>query len=360
MNNKVIIGLSGGVDSTISMMLLKNKGYNLEALFMKNWDEDDSQEGCNAEEDLKYARDACNQLNIKLHTVNFSDEYWNNIFLKFIDSYKRGYTPNPDILCNKYIKFKVFLDHAITLGASKIATGHYAKIVKIKNSFYLSIPKDNKKDQTYFLHTLDQDQLSNIIFPLADITKDEVKMLAKKNQFMSYSKKESMGICFIGNKKFKNFISNYIDNKQGNILDSSNNIIGKHKGMFYTTIGQREGIGVGGIKNKQNLPWYVYKKDIKKNILYVCQGNDNELLFKQKIFFKDLQIITQKDSDILNKKIICQIRHLGKKYLCSIKKIKNNLYCANTDSKVRAPAPGQSIVFFDGDLCMGGGIIVDD
>ena len=360
MSGKIIIGLSGGIDSTISMMLLKNKGYNLEALFMKNWDEDDNKYGCNAKEDLKYAQDACEQLNIKLHTANFSDQYWNKIFLDFVDSYKKGYTPNPDILCNKYIKFKVFLEHAIKLGADKIATGHYAKIIRIKNSYFLETPKDINKDQTYFLHTLDQGQLSNVIFPLSDMTKKEVKILAKKNQFLSHNKKESMGICFIGNKKFKDFISYYIDNKPGDILDNTNNIIGRHKGMFYTTIGQREGMGIGGIKDKKNLPWYVYKKDIENNKLYVCQGNNNELLFKEKIFFNDLQIITKKNSDILNKKIICQIRHLGEKYNCIVKQLKNNLYCAKTEKKVRAPAPGQSIVFFDNNICMGGGIITDD
>jgi len=360
MNNKIIIGLSGGVDSTVSMKLLKDKGYNIEALFMKNWDEDDIENECNVKEDLKYATDACEKLSIKLNTANFSDQYWNNIFLDFIDNYKSGYTPNPDILCNKYIKFKVFIDHAKLLGFNKIATGHYAKIVSNNNSYCLQVPKDNKKDQTYFLHTLNQNQLSKVIFPLADYKKEDVKNIAKINGFKSYSKKESMGICFIGNKKFKNFISKYIKNSPGKILDNNNELIGTHKGMFYTTIGQREGIGVGGVKNKKNLPWYVYKKDIKNNILFVCQGNDNSLLFRNKILIKKLHLINNQNNKILKKTLLCQIRHLGDKYECLVSKIKDNLYCVKTKKPVRAPAPGQSLVIFDDDICMGGGIICDD
>ena len=360
MNNKIIVGLSGGVDSTVSMKILKEEGYNIEALFMKNWDEDDAKNGCNVEEDLKYATDACEKLNVKLNTANFSDQYWNNIFLDFIGSYKSGYTPNPDILCNKYIKFKVFIDHAKSLGFNKIATGHYAKIIYNNDLYYLQVPKDKKKDQTYFLHTLDQSQLSKVIFPLADYKKEDVKSIAKINGFKSYNKKESMGICFIGNKKFKNFISNYIKNSPGDIVNSNNELIGTHNGMFYTTIGQREGIGIGGIKNKKNLPWYVYKKDLKNNKLYVCQGNDNLLLFSKKILIKDIHLISEKNNDILNTKLLCQIRHLGDKYECLINKIKDNLYCVETKKAVRAPAPGQSLVIFDNTICMGGGIICSD
>ena len=360
MNNKIIIGLSGGVDSAVSMKILKDKGYNIEALFMKNWDEDDIENECNAKDDLKYASDACDKLNVKLNTANFSDQYWNNIFLDFIDSYKSGYTPNPDTLCNKYIKFKVFIDHAKSLGFNKIATGHYAKIISKDNSYQLQVPKDNKKDQTYFLHTLNQSQLSKVIFPLSDYKKEEVKNIAKINGFKSYNKKESMGICFIGNKKFKNFISKYIKNSSGDILNDNNELIGTHNGMFYATIGQREGIGIGGIKDKKNLPWYVYKKDIKNNKLYVCQGNDNPLLFKNKILIKDLHLISKQNNKNLKKTLLCQIRHLGDKYKCLINKIKDNLYSVETNKAVRAPAPGQSLVIFDDNICIGGGIICDE
>tara|TARA_Y100000389_G_scaffold71007_2_gene67705 strand:+ start:1154 stop:2233 length:1080 start_codon:yes stop_codon:yes gene_type:complete len=359
MKEKIIIGLSGGVDSAVSMKLLQDKGYDIEALFMKNWS-DDKTDGCNAAEDLEYAIDVCDKLKIKLHTSNFSEQYWNNIFLDFIDSYKNGCTPNPDILCNKYIKFKVFLDYANELGAKKIATGHYAKINNVDGSYFLTKPKDDKKDQTYFLHTLDQKQLSKVLFPLSDMLKDEVKNIAKVNGFKSYNKKESMGICFIGNKKFKNFINKYIKNNPGKILDSNGNIIGKHNGMFYTTIGQREGIGIGGMKNTKNLPWYVYKKDLHNNTLYVCQGNENTLLYKARINIQDIQVITKNENDILEKNLLCQIRHLGKKYECFVSKTKENFFYVDTKEKVRAPAPGQSIVFFDKEKCLGGGIITND
>ena len=189
MKDKILIGLSGGVDSSVSLKILKDKGFKVEALYMKNWDEDDSEQGCNAKEDLEYASDVCNKLNVKLNTANFSDEYWNKIFTHFLDSYKSGYTPNPDILCNKYIKFKVFIDHAKKLGFDKIATGHYAKIVKKNNYLYLKVPLDLAKDQTYFLHSLDQKQLSNVIFPLSDITKQDVKKIAEVNRFKSFNKK---------------------------------------------------------------------------------------------------------------------------------------------------------------------------
>ena len=359
MNEKIIIGVSGGVDSAVAMKLLQDQGYDVEALFMKNWDEEDQVDNCSAKKDLEYANQACEQLSIKLHTVNFSDHYWNNIFLDFIENYKNGYTPNPDVLCNKHIKFKVFMEHAETLGAKKIATGHYAKIGNKNDSYYLETPKDLKKDQTYFLHTLDYKQLSKVVFPLSGYIKEDVKKIAKKYGFKSYERKESMGICFIGNKKFKNFICKYIDNMPGDILDEKNKIIGKHNGMFYTTIGQREGLGIGGLKDSKNLPWYVFKKDLKNNKLYVCQGNNNDLLRHKKILIKDLQLITNNEN-ILEKTLCCQIRHLGNKYKCNIEKISNNLFCVRTEKFVRAPAPGQSLVIFNNNICLGGGIITND
>ncbi len=359
MNEKIIVGLSGGVDSSVSLKILHEKGHDVEALFMKNWDEDDKNLGCNAKEDLEYATDTCERLDVKLHTANFSDEYWNGIFLNFIDSYKKGLTPNPDILCNKFIKFKVFIDHAKNLGAEKIATGHYAKILSEDSKFFLTTPKDLKKDQTYFLHTLDQSQLSKTIFPLSDIKKEKVKKIAKDFGFKSHNKKESMGICFIGNKKFKKFISSYIKNTPGEIVNEKNEVIGKHNGMFYTTIGQREGIGIGGMKDAKHLPWYVYKKDLKNNKLYVCQGNNNPLLFHEFIYIKDLELITNIEENILKRDLLCQVRHLGEKYFCSIYKVNENLFCVNSKKLIRAPAQGQSLVIFDGNKCLGGGIITD-
>ena len=246
MNEKIIIGVSGGVDSAVAMKLLQDQGYQVEGLFMKNWDEADDDKYCTASKDLEDAQKVSEQLSIKLHTVNFSDHYWNNIFLDFIENYKNGYTPNPDVLCNKHIKFKVFMEYAETLGAKKIATGHYAKIGNKNDSYYLETPKDLKKDQTYFLHTLDYKQLSKVVFPLSGYIKELVKKIAKKYGFKSYERKESMGICFIGNKKFKNFICKYIDNMPGDILDEKNKIIGKHNGMFYTTIGAKRRFRIGG------------------------------------------------------------------------------------------------------------------
>ncbi len=358
-NKKIIIGVSGGVDSAVSMKLLKDQEYNVEAIFMKNWDEDDTIDVCTVKEDLVYVEDACNKLSIKLHTVNFSDEYWNNIFLDFLEKYKKGHTPNPDILCNKYIKFKVFIEYAEKLGANKVATGHYAKIVENNGTFFLERPKDKKKDQTYFLHTLDQNQLSKIIFPLSNFYKSEVKKIAKSCNFASYNRKESMGICFIGNKKFKKFISNYINNMPGDILDDNENILGTHKGIFYTTIGQREGIGIGGIKNKKNLPWYVYKKDLVNNKLYICQGNNNKLLLHNKLKINDMHVIQGDTNTILNKRLECQIRHLGEKHQCFINKTTDNSFFVESFLPFKSPASGQSLVIYENEKCLGGGIITN-
>ena len=355
-DNKIIVGLSGGVDSAVTLRTLVDKGYNIEALFMKNWDEDDN-ELCSAEEDLSYASDVSDKLNVKLHTVNFSSEYWDNIFLDFIEQYKNGYTPNPDIICNKLIKFKVFLDYAKNLGASKIATGHYAKIHSNNNEFFLSKPADLKKDQTYFLYTLSQSQLQRTIFPLEDIKKDDVRKMAKNNSFKCYDRKDSTGICFIGKRKFNSFISKYIDSKPGYIYNDKNEVMGEHNGIFLTTIGQRTGLGIGGIKGKSHLPWYVYKKDIENNSIYVCQGKDHDLLFHKKIHINNINIISEDKSYIDNKKFTSRIRHLGALEECYVSKIDKDTYQVNFTNKVKAPALGQSLVLYDNSICVGGGII---
>ena len=355
---KIIVGMSGGVDSSITAALLKEQGHDLSALFMKNWEEDD-QDDCSSKKDYEDAKRICKKLNIKLNSINFSDKYWDLVFKRFLLELENGFTPNPDIYCNKEIKFNYFLKYALSLGADKIATGHYAKIIEGNGQISLNMPKDKFKDQTYFLYMLNQEILKDLLFPLEDLNKNEVKSIAKDLDIPLSEKKESMGICFIGNKKFKRFIGKYIKNKPGDIVNENNEIIGKHNGIFYTTIGQREGIGIGGMKNSKNLPWYVYKKDIENNKLFVCQGNDNELLFHETIFIKDLDITSSDIKDISNKNILCQVRHLGEKYKCSIDILKENLFSVKSKKLIRAPAQGQSLVIFEDNKCLGGGIITD-
>lgn len=361
MTEKVIIGMSGGVDSAVAAKLLVADGYNVEAIYMKNWEEDDfdQQEICTSKEDMHYAQNVCDELKIPLHTVNFASEYWDNVFEAFINSYNKGHTPNPDILCNKEIKFKVFLDYAKKFKADKIATGHYASVSYQDKKFFLSKSKDTNKDQTYFLYTLNQDQLSQTLFPLQDLKKNQVRDIAKKNNFRCYDRKDSTGICFIGERNFNKFISKYVKNKKGGIYDSNNNRIGNHEGMSYLTIGQRSGLGIGGKKNSKELPWYVYKKDITKNQVYVCQGSDNDLLFHKKIIFNQLNLISHNVEFLLSNEIEARIRHRGELKKCIVKKYKKNHFCIEFNDRIWAPAIGQSVVFYHKDICLGGGVIID-
>ncbi|HHL18902.1 MAG TPA: tRNA 2-thiouridine(34) synthase MnmA, partial [Thiothrix sp.] len=245
---RVIVGISGGVDSSVAALLLLEQGYAVEGLFMKNWEEDDTEVYCSAAEDLHDAQSVCDQLGIKLHTVNFSAEYWDRVFTYFLHEYKSGRTPNPDIMCNKEIKFKAFLEYALNLGADYIATGHYARIQQTGNYFQMLKGIDNNKDQSYFLYTLGQKALSYSLFPVGELEKSTVRALAAKANFSTARKKDSTGICFIGERKFKDFLQRFLPAQQGRITDPEGNTIGEHSGLMYYTLGQRQGLGIGGIK----------------------------------------------------------------------------------------------------------------
>ena len=351
--HKVIVGMSGGVDSSVTAALMKDQGYQVAGLFMKNWEEDDDGT-CNSRKDYGDAKRVCNKLGIKLFSINFSDIYWDLVFKKFLKKLRNGFTPNPDILCNKEIKFNYFLKYALSLGFDKVATGHYAKLEQEKNIFTLNIPKDRKKDQTYFLYTLSQKIMKKILFPLENITKSEVKTYAKSLDMKVYSKKESMGICFIGKRNFTNFIKDYINNSPGIITDACGNMLGRHKGLFNYTIGQRRGIKIGGHKDFLAKPWFVINKNIVKNILMVSQ-NENDLLFKGNI---NLESVNWISSLYKKKKIKCHIRFRhGGRLIPGIVYYKNKLYKLKLNKQERAITPGQSAVFYQGNVCLGGGII---
>ncbi|HEB82204.1 MAG TPA: tRNA 2-thiouridine(34) synthase MnmA, partial [Gammaproteobacteria bacterium] len=275
----IIVGMSGGVDSSVAALLLLQQGYHVEGLFMKNWEEDDDADYCAAAEDLKDASDICNTLGIKLHTVNFASEYWDRVFQHFLQEYSAGRTPNPDILCNTEIKFRAFLDHALSLGADKIATGHYVRNRLADNGrTQLLRGVDSNKDQSYFLHALNQQQLSHALFPVGEYEKPAIRELARENDLVTHNKKDSTGICFIGERRFNTFLEKYLPAKPGEIHTVDGEAIGKHNGLMYYTLGQRKGLGIGGVKNGDEEPWYVVDKDLDNNILLVAQGHNHPAL----------------------------------------------------------------------------------
>lgn len=353
---RVIVGLSGGVDSSVSALLLKQQGYAVEALFMKNWEEDDTEEYCSASADLADAQAVCDKLNLKLHTVNFAAEYWDNVFAYFLAEYKAGRTPNPDILCNREIKFKAFLDYALTLGADYIATGHYAQILKKQPYYYLCKGADPNKDQSYFLYTLGQTPLARSLFPVGHLTKPEVRKIAKEAGLTTHAKKDSTGICFIGERKFKDFLSRYLPAQPGSIETPEGKIIGQHEGLMYYTLGQRQGLQIGGRNDSEAKPWYVAKKDVARNALIVVQGHEHPLLFSRSLHCSQVSWISGKMPSL---PLICsaKTRYRQIEQTCTITLCDENNFQVDFTTPQWAVTPGQSVVFYQGDTCLGGGII---
>ncbi len=352
---RVIVGLSGGVDSAVAALLLQQQGYNVEGVFMKNWEADATDPYCQAEQDLSDARGVCERLQIPFHRVNFAKEYWDKVFQNFLDEYAAGRTPNPDILCNKEIKFKVFLDYALQQGADFIATGHYARCIKQNNHFQLWQGHDHNKDQTYFLYTLNQEQLKYCLFPVGELKKPKVRELAAAHGFLNYAKKDSTGICFIGERKFKDFLQEYLLPKPGNIKTETGKIIGKHHGLMYYTLGQRKGIGIGGQKNEKELPWYVIEKDLTRNELIVGQEHNHPKLMHKSLRCQQLHWVT--DAPTFPLQCAAKTRYRQAQETCMVMKINADEYQVDFIEPQWAMTPGQSVVFYQGEQCLGGGII---
>lgn len=353
---QVIVGLSGGVDSAVAAYLLKKAGHGVSAVFMKNWEEEEeSKSQCSQALDLADAEAVCELLAIDLICVNFADEYWQYVFAHFLQEFKRGRTPNPDILCNKEIKFKAFLDYAKSRGADFIATGHYVRR-RASSSTYLLKGIDSEKDQSYFLHALSESQLNASLFPLGNLEKKEVRAIAKSLGFKNHNKKDSTGICFIGERRFKTFLKNYLPATPGNIETLDGEVIGLHEGLMFYTIGQRQGLQIGGKAKFHQLPWYVAHKDIKQNILYVVQGSDHPALYKTKVNVSALHWINKPLCLPLNAS--AKTRYRQQDQACTLSKTDTQgQYQAIFTKPQRAITPGQSIVFYQGDICLGGGII---
>jgi tRNA-specific 2-thiouridylase len=351
----VIVGMSGGVDSSVAALKLLEKGYRVEGLFMKNWNEDDGTEYCTAREDLLDAMQVAGTLGIELHTVNFAAAYWDRVFTHFLDEYRAGRTPNPDILCNKEIKFCAFLDHARTLGADFIATGHYARVAHREDGGHLLRAADTNKDQTYFLHAVKGTEFAGSLFPLGDMEKTEVRKLAEKAGFANHAKKDSTGICFIGERRFSDFLKRYLPAQPGDIVDESGKAIGQHDGLMYYTIGQRQGIGIGGRVDSGDSPWYVAGKDLDNNLLVVVQGQDHPLLFKQELIaVKPDWVIKQ---PTLPKEVTAKIRYRQADQKCNVTTLSDGKLKVAFSDPQRAVTPGQSVVFYSGEECLGGAII---
>ena len=354
MGKRIIVGMSGGVDSSVAALLLKDQGVEVECIFMKNWDEDS--EFCSAEKDYLDALQVCNTLDLPLHTVNFTEEYRSLVFSHFLEEEKSGRTPNPDILCNQEIKFNLFLDYALSLDADFIATGHYAKIKRSNGQYSLYKGTDKQKDQSYFLYPLNQNALSHSLFPLGDYKKSEVRKLASDVGLVTSEKKDSTGICFIGERNFLKFLRQFIPENPGNIVTLEGEIIGQHKGLMFYTIGQRKGIGIGGGYGKMESPWYVAEKDMNNNNLVIVQGHNHPLLYSQKLRAGQLHWIGENPPDE-GKYVTAKIRYRQQDQSCTISYEENNTSIVTFDKDQFAVTPGQSIVFFSYEECLGGGVI---
>ncbi|CUU51476.1 putative tRNA-specific 2-thiouridylase MnmA [Actinobacillus pleuropneumoniae] len=354
---KVIIGMSGGVDSSVSAFILQQQGYQVEGLFMKNWEEDDDTDYCTAAADLADAQAVADKLGMKLHKINFAAEYWDNVFEHFLNEYKAGRTPNPDILCNKEIKFKAFLEYAAEdLGADYIATGHYVRRSGDDNNAQLLRGLDANKDQSYFLYTLSHKQVGQSLFPVGDIEKLIVRQIAEDLGLATAKKKDSTGICFIGERKFKDFLARYLPAQPGEIRTVDGKVVGRHDGLMYHTLGQRKGLGIGGVKGLSEDPFYVVEKDLINNVLVVAQGHDNSALLSSGLIATQLHWV---DRQPIRENLRCTVktRYRQTDIACEIQPIDDDTIRVIFDEPQIAVTPGQSAVFYQGEVCLGGGVI---
>lgn len=356
MKKKVVLGLSGGVDSSVAAYLLREEGYDVTCLFMKNWDEEDESGVCTAFEDANDAFRVANKLGLKYHTVNFEAEYKNRVFSYFLRELKAGRTPNPDVMCNQEIKFAAFLDFALKIEADYIAFGHYARKSEGPEGVRLLKAKDLSKDQSYFLSRISEEALKKTMFPIGDMLKTEVRELARREGLITADKKDSTGICFIGERNFDHFINQYLDSKEGDIVDVDGGVIGRHKGLIHYTVGQRKGIGLGGIKSGE--AWFVVRKDVKENRLYVCQGEKNPALYSNYLICEDFVWINHKEAKEGRYAVKTRYRQADIEVDLSYI-VENGEKKLRLDflSPVKAVTPGQIAVLYDGDFCLGGGII---
>jgi tRNA-uridine 2-sulfurtransferase len=354
--SKVIVGMSGGVDSSVAALLLKEQGYRVEGLFMKNWEEDDGTEYCTAKADFADAQAVADKLGITLHGANFAAEYWDNVFEHFLAEYRAGRTPNPDILCNREIKFKAFLEYAMLLEADYIATGHYARRGAADGKSTLLKGLDANKDQSYFLHAVGHAELDKTLFPVGEMAKSEVRRLALKYELATAKKKDSTGICFIGERRFRDFLQQYLPAQPGEIHSLDGALLGTHQGLMYHTIGQRQGLGIGGLAQRQEAPWYVVDKDLARNVLLVAQGNDHPALFESSLYAGEIYWVAGEAPE-LPLHCAAKVRYRQPDQSCILSHATGQGYRVDFDTPQRAITPGQSVVFYQGERCLGGGVI---
>jgi tRNA-specific 2-thiouridylase len=368
-NKRIVVGMSGGVDSSVTALLLKQQGYDVIGLFMKNWEDDDNSEYCSSRQDLLDAVSVADTIGIPIEAVNFAKEYKERVFSSFLREYQAGRTPNPDILCNAEIKFKAFLDHAMRLGADCIATGHYAQVREVDGLFQLLKATDQSKDQSYFLHRLNQAQLSNAMFPLGKLLKSEIRLIAEQNGLSNHAKKDSTGICFIGERPFREFLSGYLPTQPGEMRTPEGKLVGKHMGLSFYTLGQRQGLGIGGLKepktanhqpNTENSlhhePWFVAAKDMINNRLIVVQGHDHPALLSQSLTALDAHWISG-TAPLLNHPYAAKTRYRQADAPGHFTEQSGDQCSITFDQPQWAVTPGQSVVVYDGEVCLGGAII---
>jgi len=356
--SRVIVGMSGGVDSSVAAWLLKQQGFDVVGLFMKNWEDDDTDDYCTSRADLVDAASVADVIGIELEAVNFAAEYRERVFAHFLREYAAGRTPNPDVLCNSEIKFRAFLDHARSLGADHIATGHYARVRSVGARVELLKALDATKDQSYFLHQLTQEQLAPVLFPLGGIAKREVRAIAKREGIPTWAKKDSTGICFIGERPFRDFLAKYLPKSPGPIESLDGTVVGRHHGLAYYTLGQRQGLGIGGTKDGSDLPWFVAGKNPARNALVVVQGHDHPRLYRLAVDAQELHWIAgMAPAQPALARLSAKTRYRMPDAACSVELRDGDRARAAFAAPQWAPTPGQYLVLYDGDVCLGGGVI---